>query len=242
METSVGGYCAVLLPMSSPLSSCPPSLFCYPQHPWNFSFLHTVSAWMLLSASWHFCPPWVTHMPFTQSLWLNRHWVQQGLGCFKLGSALQTHSLDWFGILWLNEVPDPLNQRCNVICFLLTVPFLHMLCQSLPFAGQLFFYQFPWRCACVHVCLRVWASERGWAVKEQGCVISSLWVLSIFLKVSGYHISLWHSAASLTCFWPLDSIHFLLPPSPLVFLRRWSFLVTALTYKCSTYMLYCKRV
>lgn len=66
METSVGGYCAALLPMSSPLSSCPPSLFCYLQHPWNFSFLHTDSAWMFLSACWHFCaptppPPRVTH-------------------------------------------------------------------------------------------------------------------------------------------------------------------------------------
>lgn len=50
-----------------------------------------------------------------------------------------------------------------------------MLCRSLPVAGQLFFYQFPWRCARVHACLRVRerASERGRAVKEQGCVISS---------------------------------------------------------------------
>lgn len=159
METSVGGYCAVLLPMSSPLSSCPPSLFCYLQHPWNFSILHTGSAWVFLSASWRFySPPSHAHAVHTEPV-VEQTVSPQGLGRFKPGSVLHTRSVGGCGTPWISGVSDPLNQGCNVVRFLLTVPFLHMLCQSLPFAGQLFFYQFPWRCACVHVCLRVRASE-----------------------------------------------------------------------------------
>lgn len=150
METSVGGYCAVLLPMSSPLSSCSPSLFCYLQHPWNFSFLHTGPAWTFSSMSGGFYPPGSHTACGRTGADSTTVW-----GVLGLGSVLQTRSLGGFGTRGFSEEPDPLNRRCHVTRFMLTAPLLHTVCQSLPFAGQLFFYQFPWRCACVHVRLRV---------------------------------------------------------------------------------------
>lgn len=103
-------------------------------------------------------PPSHAHVVHTEPV-VEQTVSPQGLGCFKPGSVFHTHSVGGCGTPWISGVSDLLNQGCNVARFLLTVPFLHMLCQSLPFAGQLFFYQFPWRCACVFVCLRVRASE-----------------------------------------------------------------------------------
>lgn len=160
METSVGGYCAVLLPLSSPLS-CPPSLFCYLQHPWNFSFLHTGSAWTFWFVSWCLCVRVCVsggrrHTPFPHHCL----WFIECLGGLmevcppgtSFGSICD--ATDERGARSFKSHQLPADR-----------PVSPSLCQSLPFTGQLFFYQFPWRCACVHVCLpacvRACASVRG---------------------------------------------------------------------------------
>lgn len=72
------------------------------------------------------------------------------LCCFELRSVLQTRSSGRMVTPQRSDVPDP----SNLTGFPADRP-ISSLCQSLPFTGQLFFYQFPWRCECVHVCLRV---------------------------------------------------------------------------------------
>lgn len=113
----------------------------------------------------------------------------------------------WWTTLFmlLTAVKSPCICLFSMYLFMLTIQFLAHALSSTSFCRPaILFYQFPWRYACVYVCLCMWVSEWGLTVKERGCVISTLWALCVFadcMCLQGSQVSLWHSAASLHPVW-----------------------------------------